>query len=267
MITPRDRFREHYGPWALVAGASAGLGAEYAAQVAARGLYVVLIARRTEQLEALSARLRADYAIQTRVLTLDLSAADAAESIGEKTGDLEIGLLIYNAAYSAVGPFFSHSLADHMRELDTNCRTPLTVIDSLARPMVERRRGGIILMSSMSASLGSPLIANYAATKAYNQILAESLWDEWREQGVDVLACCAASVDTPNYRASAPARSFAPALPPSQVVSETLNALGKRPSIIPGVGNRVAAFAMQRLLPRRLAITIMGRTLRAMYKS
>ncbi len=260
-----DRFRERYGPWALVAGASAGLGAEYATQLAARGLNVVLVARRAEQLESLAAKLQAEYSVQTRVLPLDLSTVDAVETISAEVKDLEIGLLIYNAAKSVIGAWFSHPLVEHMRELDTNCRTPLMLIDALARPMLARRRGGIILMSSMSASLGSPLIANYAATKAYNQILAEGLWDEWRGSGVDVLACCPASVDTPNYRASAPAKSLMPALPARQVVAEALAALGHKPSLVPGVTNRLTALIIQRLFPRRWAITLMGRTLRSMY--
>ncbi len=267
MTTSRKEiFLDHYGPWALVAGASTGLGAEFASQLAARGLNVVLAARGAEQLEALAARLQAEYSVQTRLLPLDLSTPDATEVIATHTVDIEIGLLVYNAGFSAIGPFLDQPIAAHLRELDTNCRAPLMLIYTFASPLLARKRGGVILMSSLSASYGSPLISNYAATKAYNLILAESLWEEWRREGVDVLACRAASIDTPNYRASAPARTFTPALPPQQVVAETLAALGKQPSIVPGLGNQLSAFVMQRLFLRRLATTIMGRTLRAMYE-
>jgi short-subunit dehydrogenase len=124
-----------------------------------------------------------------------------------------------------------------------------------------------VLMSSLSATQGSPLIANYAATKAYNLVLAEGLWDELRACGVDVLACCAGATTTPNYLASAPRRGAGTrsAISPQVVVAETLAALGKRPSVIPGRFNRLAAFLMRRLLPRRTTITIMGRTMREMY--
>ncbi len=259
------RFSSRYGPWAIVAGASAGLGAEYAIQLAARGLNLVPVARRADLVEKLSDALSAEYSVQVRPLVLDLAQLDIAETIAEETADLEIGLLVYNAAYSAIGQFLDTSLDSHLKEIETTCRSPLALAHTLGKRMVARGRGGIILMSSLSATQGSPLIANYAATKAYNLTLGEGLWYELHDQGVDVLACCAGSIDTPNYRASAPAHSLTPALPPRVVVAETLAALGHKPSIVPGRGNRLSAFIMRRILPRRLAIVIMGRTLRAMY--
>lgn len=265
MEPPDTRFQSRYGPWAIVAGASVGLGAEYATQLAARGLNLVLIARRAELLDALSVKLSAEHAVQVRPLALDLAQPDSVERVVAQTRDLEIGLLVYNAGFSAVGLFLDQALDAHLREIETNCRTPLALVHTLGRGMAARGRGGIVLMSSLSASQGSPMISNYAATKAYNLTLAEGLWDELRGQGIDVIACCPGSTDTPGYRASAPAKAFAPALPPSHVVAETLAALGQKPSIIPGRGNRLSAFVMRRILPRRVAIAIMGRTLRAMY--
>lgn len=265
MASQDTRFKTRYGPWALVAGASVGLGAEFASQLAAHGLNLVLIARRAELLDSLSIKLSAEYAVQVRPLALDLAQPDAVESVATLTQDLEIGLFVYNAAFSAIGLFLDQALDAHLREIETNCRTPLALVHALGRGMVARGRGGIVLMSSLSASQGSPLISNYAATKAYNLTLAEGLWDELRGQGIDVIACCPGSTDTPGYRASAPAKAFTPALPPSHVVAETLAALGHQPSVIPGRGNRLSAFVMRRILPRRIAIAIMGKTLRAMY--
>src|SRR5487761_246150 len=95
-----QHFRERYGPWALVAGASEGLGAEFAAQLAARGLNLVLIARRADALAEVSARLQREYAVEVRTLPLDLAREDLASVIAEATDDLEIGLLVYNAALS-----------------------------------------------------------------------------------------------------------------------------------------------------------------------
>ncbi len=261
-------FRAKYGPWALVAGASAGLGAEFAAQLAARGLNLVLVARHADRLEQLSQQLSTHHSVQVRPLSIDLADDETPTIITTRTNDLEIGLLIYNAAFSAIGPFLDQPLEQHLRELATNCRAPLTLAYWLGQKMRARQRGSIVLMASLSASQGSPLIANYAATKAYNQLLAEGLWDELRAQGVDVLACCAGAVATPNYLASQPRAArlnLGAAMPPRQVVAEALGALGTHASIIPGRGNRVAAFLMRRVLPRRIAIEIMGRTLRQMY--
>jgi short-subunit dehydrogenase len=157
-----------------------------------------------------------------------------------------------------------------MREIDTNVRAPMTLAHHFGQRLVARRRGGIILMSSLSSMQGSALIANYSATKAYNQILAERLWDELREQGVDVLACCAGAVQTPGYIESLQHESSsnpAPALAPTAVVRDALAALGQHPTVIPGRTNRVLAAIMQHVLPRSVAISIMGRTLRRMYAS
>jgi uncharacterized protein len=259
-------FRARYGGWALVAGASEGLGAEYATQLAARGLNLVLIARRKELLEQLGARLTLEYAIEVRALPLDLAREDVGEMLAAVTSDIEIGLLVYNAALSMIGPYFEISLEDHLKELAVNCRAPLTLSYLLGQHMLKRRRGGIILMSSLSSSQGSPLITNYSATKAYNRLLAEGLWDELRTQGVDVLVCSASSVNTPGYQASAPGRTSVSAMSPRTVVSETLAALGKKPVVIPGWTNRAANVVMQRLLPHKTAIILMGRVLRGMYQ-
>lgn len=282
-------FRERYGPWALVAGGSQGLGAEFAAQLAALGINLVLVARNLEQMQALAARFSTDFNIQVRLLQADLAEEQVVEQIIAQTSDLEIGLLIYNAAYSAIGPFLEIPLEDHLREINTNIRAPLALAYHLGRRMRQRKprqymlqysllsqsapertlpkRGGIVLMASLSSIQGSALVSNYAATKAYNAILAEGMWEELREQGIDVLACWAGAISTPNYQKNLPGaeRSLVAGTSPREVARATLDALGKRPSIIPGAGYRMAAFVMQRLLPRPMAIRLMGRMMRRMY--
>jgi short-subunit dehydrogenase len=261
-------FRTKYGTWAVVAGASEGLGASYAEALAARGLNLVLVARRLELLQSLASALSRKYEVQTRVVVQDLSAHDAAEQILRNIMDLEIGLLIYNAAFSAIGPFLERSLGNHLQELHTNTFTPLKLIYLLAQQMLERRRGGILLMSSLSAFQGSAYISTYSATKAFNIVLAEGLWEEWREQGVDVLVCVSGAVKTPNYVASEPASAGGlgdMTMDAAQVVREALEALGKRPYVIPGRVNRLASFVMRHLLPRKAAIQFMGRILRRKY--
>jgi len=167
-----------------------------------------------------------------------------------------------------VGPFLDRPIDDHFREIDTNIRTPLALTYHFGRRMQAGGQGGIILMASLSAFQGSAFISNYAATKAFNILLAEGLWEEWRSQGTDVLVCIAGATRTPNYVASSPKQTgnFSEAtLEPEQVVREALNALGRQPYVIPGRSNRVISFIMRHLLPRRLAIQIMGRVLKDMY--
>jgi len=260
-----DAFRERYGPWALIAGASEGIGAEFAAQLAARGLNLVLIARREEPLNTLSAQLKRVHTIDVRTLPLDLAREDIGQAVSKVTGDIEIGLLVYNAALSMIGPYLEISLEDHLRELAVNCRAPMALAYLLGLPMLKRRRGGIILMSSLGGTQGSALIVHYTATKAYNRLLAEGLWDELREHGVDVLAPCPPAVNTPGYQASAPRGPMA-AMTPRAVVRESLAALGKKPAIIPGWNWRLAGIFMERVLPRKGAIRLISRVTRRMYE-
>jgi len=258
-------FRARYGPWALVAGASEGIGAEFASQLAARGLNLVLVARRQQGLDEISARLTSAYQIEIRTIALDLAREDAATVLVESTRDIEIGLLVYNAAVSLIGTYLEISLDDHLREIAVNCRTPSILTYLFAQQMVQRRHGGIILMSSMSGSQGSALVTHYGATKAYNRVLAEGLWDELRGQGVDVLASCPAPVNTPGYVASAP-RGRMRAIEPGIVAREALDTLGKGPVNIPGTSWKMASFFMQRFIPKTTAIKLTGNATRGMYE-
>jgi hypothetical protein len=141
-----------------------------------------------------------------------------------------------------------------------NIRAPIVFVRTLVPPMVERRRGAVVLMSSLSGLQGSPRIATYAASKAFNTILAEGLWDELRDKGIDVLSSCAGAIRTPRYMESTESSSHdAPGtLDPAEVAQQTLAALGRGPRVVPGLLNRVASFVMGRLLPRTLAIRIMA---------
>ncbi|MEO8357419.1 MAG: SDR family NAD(P)-dependent oxidoreductase [Chloroflexota bacterium] len=261
-------FQQRYGRWGIIAGASEGLGAAYAHELASRGLNLVLVARRSELLQELASQLSKKHSIKTQIMVLDLSALDAAEQIVHQTMNLDIGLFIYNAAFSAVGPFLERSMDDHLREIHTNIHAPFKLVYLLGQRMLAQGRGGIVLMSSLSAFQGSVYISNYAATKAFNIVLAEGLWEEWRTRGVDVLVCVSGAVKTPNYVASEPeqtGRFSDSTMEPARVVQEALDALGKQPYVIPGRMNRVASFVMRHLLPRKMAIQFMGKVLRDMY--
>jgi short-subunit dehydrogenase len=257
-------FKTRYGRYAVVAGASSGLGAEFARQLAGRGLDLVLFARRKELLSSLAAELTASHQVDVRVAAVDLGSPDLLAQARAATAGLEVGLLVYNAAASLIGPFFTQSLAEKLRIVDVNCRGPLTLADEYGRAMAERGRGGILLMASLAASQGSPLVATYAASKAFNLVLAESLWDEMRGAGVDVLACRAGATRTPNYEASNP-QGKVPIMEPAPVVKRALDSLGRAPSVVPGFVNRLSDFVMGRLMPRRAAVTIMGRATRSLY--
>lgn len=258
-------FGDHYGPWALVAGASEGIGEQFARQLAARGLNLILVARRAEVLEALAGEIARESGVEVRALALDLSKRESLAEIERSTSAHEIGLLVYNAAVSVVGSFLDHSIDEYRAELEVNCRRPLELAHLFARPMAERGRGGILLMSSLAGTQGSPYIAHYGATKAWNTVMAEGLWGELGEYGVDVLTCRAGATRTPKYlrdSGGGSTSSFVPEMEPAQVVAEAIAALGRTPSMVPGRANRLAAALMQRLLPRRTAVSVMGKASR-----
>jgi short-subunit dehydrogenase len=258
-------FRDKYGPWALVAGASEGIGAAFASELAARGLHLLLVARRAGPLEDLADRLRKAHGVEVRVAAIDLGAPSLLDDIRAATAGLEIGLVVYNAAYSLIGRFLEQPLADKLRIIDVNVRGPLVLADEFGRAMAQRGRGGIIVMASIASSQGSPLVTTYAATKAFDLVFAEGLWDELRDNGVDVLACRAGATRTPAYERSKPAVETAPVMESEAVAREALAALGKTPSMVPGLFNGMATFFMNRVLPRKAAVMIMGRTARKMY--
>jgi uncharacterized protein len=226
------------------------------------------VARRLELLKSLAAELSSKYGIRTKCIELDLAEADAAEQIVRLTMDLDVGMLVYNAAYSTVGPFLDQSMEAHLKELHTNIHSPLKLVYLLSQRFLERGRGGILLMSSLSAYQGSAYISTYAATKAFTIVLAEGLWEEWRTRGVDVLVCVSGAIETPNFAASQAKKTGGPGdmtIKPEQVAAEALETLGKQPYVTPGRMNRLASFFMRHVVPRKLAIKFMGNTLRNMY--
>jgi short-subunit dehydrogenase len=135
--------------------------------------------------------------------------------------------------------------------------------------MLKKGKGAIILMASLAGFQGSGFLSAYAASKAFNRVLAESLWYEWKNRGVDVIACCAGATSTENYIRTNPGKTsiFAPRVQrPEEVVKECMKQLGKKPSFVSGWGNRLAGFIMENILPRKIAINIMGDNTRKMYR-
>jgi hypothetical protein len=250
-------FLSRYGPWAVIAGASEGLGAAFAGALAARGLNLVLIARRAEALAAVKARLSAGSAIEIRTEACDLARSDLASALEAATRGLDVGLAVYNAAHAPVGDVLDRPIDDLLRVVDVNVRGPLVFARALAPAMVKRGRGGIVLMSSMAGFQGSPRIATYAASKAFNIVLGEGLWKELAPHGVDVVASCAGAIRTPGYARTA--KGDAPGTLDAAVVAQrTLDALGHGPTVVPGATNRLARFLLGRLFPRRAAIALMA---------
>jgi uncharacterized protein len=183
-------FKERYGPWALVTGASAGIGKEFAVQLAGMGLNLVLLARREKRIEDLAHQLESRNKIHTRTIVADLAQPGFLPHVVAETQSLEIGLVVNNAGFGLAGKFLDHELEKELALLDVNCRAPLILTHVFGRQMANRKRGGIISVSSVSGYIATPLASTYAASKVYELFLTEALGYELAKEGVDMLALC-----------------------------------------------------------------------------
>lgn len=182
-------FAHKYGRWAVIAGASEGVGASLADQLAERGLEFVLIARNSALLEQVAAGIRQRHGVEVRPVVLYLTAIDISDRVAEATDGLEVGLVIYNArAANRTAEFLDDSFDDSLRQIKLACIGPVALARHFAPAMRERGRGGIVLVGSLACLAGASLLAVYSAVKAFNVNFAEGLWAELRPHGVDV--CC-----------------------------------------------------------------------------
>jgi uncharacterized protein len=253
-------FRDRYGPCALVAGSAVGLGREWARQLAARGLDLILLDRDGGALDATASEIEATHGVAVTAVTIDLARPDVAESLRATLAGRQVGLLVYNAAVGTVAPFLTLEPEHIHAMLAVNCAGPLLLARALVPAMVSQGRGGVVFMSSMSGNVGSAQLAVYAATKAFDLVAGDALWAELRPQGVDVLVVQPGSTRTPGWLSSQPEGDEGMGLPvmePADVVREALDTLGVEPLLVPGEMNRQGAAAIA-ALPRRQAIELMS---------
>jgi short-subunit dehydrogenase len=267
MMSNRDRRQERflgrYGPWAVVTGASSGIGREIARGLAAAGMNLVLVARRRDVLERLASDIGVHREGKIRVIAADLASRSALETVEEATQDLDVGLLVAAAGFGTSGPFLNSSLEEELEMLDVNCRAPLRMALHFGRRFARRGRGGIVLMSSIVGFQGTPNAAHYAATKAYVQTLAEALHVELAPVGVDVLASAPGPTDS-GFAARA-RMQMGVALEPEDVARSTLRSLGHTSTVLPGALSKLLAYSLVPL-PQWARVRIMGRVMSSMTK-
>lgn len=259
----RADFCETYGPWAIVTGASSGIGDAMARQLAAVKMNVVLVARRRERLETLSAELTKAYGVETRIVELDLGRVDACDTLVDATKGLEIGLLVNNAGFGMKGEFLALDRAEQTRMIAVNCRAPLELTHAFLPQMIARKRGGVIVVASSAAFQALPITAAYSATKAFETLFAEGLGEEMRPYGIDVLALCPGPTDTEGPRRTGvdPDKVPVKMMHPRDVAKAGLDALGRKAIEIPGFTNRLIYFLVK-FLPRAFVTRTAGRMIR-----
>jgi short-subunit dehydrogenase len=229
-------FVDKYGPWGVVLGASEGLGQAYAEGMAKRGLSVVVAARRPGPLRRVATDVAQRYDVETRWVQVDLAREDFLDPVRVVTDALDVGLVVYNGASAYVGPILTQEPESLRSIIGVNCHGPLLACHHFGRRLVDKGRGGIVVMGSAAGLAGSAYNSAYAASKAFDIVLGESLWSEWQNDGVDVLSVIGPAIDTPNFRAMSPeVREGLPApMAPALVVDEVFDALGSTPSFVPG---------------------------------
>ncbi|EHB54992.1 short-chain dehydrogenase/reductase SDR [Mycolicibacterium rhodesiae JS60] len=238
-----DDFSAKYGPWALIAGASDGVGAAVADALGSRGVNVVLLARREAVLDEVAACIRDRHGVETRTLAVDLAAPGAALAVTDATADLEVGFLVYCAG---ADPDFRHFLSNSIEAAESmvqrNCVVPMQLCHHFAAGMVERGRGGIVIFGSGAGFIGGPNMVAYGASKAFDMVFAEALWSELHGKGVDVIGLILGKTDTPALRKLEHQRgtlgsedeSPADAVPVSDVVDEAFANLTNGPTVLVG---------------------------------
>jgi short-subunit dehydrogenase len=189
-------FKPRYGPVALVTGASSGIGKAFAEALAAKGLDLVLVARRIDRLDELAARLAAEHGIKAHPMRIDLALPDAAQRMLDATAAMDVGLVVSNAGFSMKGDHAANDTALMVEMLMVNCHVPLLLTHGFIPRLRQRGRGGIILTSSIEALIGCPYSAAYSATKALVKSLGEGLWGELQPAGIDVLTLCPGATES-----------------------------------------------------------------------
>lgn len=254
-------FKQKYGSWALVTGASSGIGSELARQLAAKGLNVAVAARRKERLAALVSEIENKYGVQARTIAVDLTASDYLQTIEAETKDIEIGLLINNAGSGVPGAFLKQARNDFARVVQLNVTTPMQLAHVFGQKMSQRERGGIIFVSSTSAFSGTPYMANYAGTKAYLLSLGEGLHVELKEKGVDVTVLVPGPTRTEMVEMDNVDFAFMPSMmwmDAVDVAAAGIQGLGRKRVVVAGGMNKMMTFMMTRMMSRKSASNMFG---------
>jgi short-subunit dehydrogenase len=256
--------RERFGPWALVTGASSGIGTEFARRIAAAGINVVLVARRETRLVEVGRSIAKDFKVQHRVIVMDLSQEGFIPKLAELTKDLDIGLVVSNAGTGNSGEFLKLDRQLLEETLRLNTMAHLDVAHYFGRKLAERKRGGLILVGAMGAENGVPCMANDGGAKAYVHSLGEALHYEFKPLGVYVTVLAAGFTNTAVLEKFGFDPKTMPMKPMSveQCVSEGLSGLLKnRSRIVPGRLNRIMKALVPASLARKMEADMLGKGL------
>lgn len=236
-------FNEKYGPWALVTGATSGIGEAISHQLAAKGLNIILVARKKDELEAKSSVLKTKYNVDVHIVSADLATKAGIEAVKTSTKELSVGLLAIAAGLEVNGAFEKNDILQELKVVQININATLQLTHHFSESMVKNGKGGIIMVASLSGHMPNPYFANYAGTKAYILNFGASLYGELKPKGVDVTVLSPGLTNTPMATSTGVDWSKTPmqALSPEKVAQTAIDALGKKFLAIPGAKNKMMA--------------------------
>lgn len=249
------RLRRQYGQWAVITGATSGIGAELARLLASSNLDILIVGRNSDTLEATKSTLKNGSGVEVRSIVADLTTPAAVERVIVASEELDVGLFVGSAGFGTSGSFVDSEIAMEIEMLRVNCEAILALTHNFANRFVRQKRGGIVLLSSLLGFHGVPFAANYAATKAFVQCLAEALAMEVKPLGVDVLAAAPGPVDS--GFAERANMNLGMSAKPTQIGVPILEALGRRRMVLPGTLSKLLRYALI-TVPRSAKIRIMA---------
>ncbi len=256
-------FSHRYGPWALVTGASSGIGRALATEVAARGCNVLAVARRADRLQELAGSLKERYGVEIEPLPLDLSSPDFLPPLLEACRERDLGLVACNAGLGLKGLHHQSDRKQIEAVIAVNCTAVALTAQALLPRLLERGRGGLLLTGSIEAYVGFPHSATYSASKAFVRALGEAIWGETRGSGVDVLVLAPGATDTEILSAQGIDRNnVSGVMSPEVVARAALDRLARGPHFVPGIQNKLMVGAMG-VVPRSVAVRLAGQGMRA----
>lgn len=242
-----------YKEWALVTGASSGIGKAFAEKLAQYGYNLVLIARNEEKLTELKELLLKLYKIDIEIISIDLSDKNCFQLIETKIFDKEISLLINNAGFGFKGEFVDNDIDKYINMMDLNCAAPLYLTKIVTNKMKKKKTGAIIFIGSTLAFIPTPFNAVYSASKAFIESFACGLWYELKNYNIDVL-CVNPGTTKTEFHKKAGLKQNTICRSPEQVVDTALKHLGKKPSVIDGIINKIIIFIINVFTRKQMVI-------------
>lgn len=234
--------KKKYGEWALVTGATSGIGAELTKHLAAQGMNIVLVARKEKELNDTAIALTEQYGVKTICISADLATEDGIAAVKKVTEP--IGLLVLAAGLEVNGAYEKTNLESELKVIQINVVSTFQLTHHFSRQMLDRKKGGILMIASLSGHMPNPYLSNYAGTKAYVLNLGASLYGELTPKGIDVSVLSPGLTNTPMIQANGIDWKKTPmqAMNPEIVAKEAIHGLGKKLVIIPGKQNQLMAW-------------------------